>query len=154
MSPPYPQYNLGVGASTCVNAATENPDAAAEVLNWFYEDKERAVRIIEGFSFGDFLVPLQFTREDFSADAPELLVNYFLALSDALAKKTFGFTTWTFLPARTHAWIGERYDLVVTNEMTTQEFMDGVQETYAEELAEGLAVPAPEPITPEEIGAM
>jgi len=50
------------------------------------------------------------------------------------------------LTPKAHAWLGDTFDLVVTKEMSGREFMDGLQETYAEEFAQGLVVNAPEPI--------
>lgn len=150
---PYPQFNLGVSNTNCINAACQNPEAAATVLDWYFptdeEGRKRAARIINIFNFGDFLVPMTFAREDFAEDTPEILINFFLALTGALDSGKFGFTSWTFLPAQAHAWIGERFDLVVANEMSVQEFLDGLQETYAAELEQGLGINAPEPVVPE-----
>jgi raffinose/stachyose/melibiose transport system substrate-binding protein len=63
-----PVWDLSIGESLAVNVATQNPDAAAQVLDWIYSDKKRVAQLIEASNFTDWVLPLNYTQDDFSAD--------------------------------------------------------------------------------------
>ena len=58
-------YDLAIGSTVSINAASKNPEAAAEVLDYLYNDPARAASIAQIFSFGEFVVPIAVCRERF-----------------------------------------------------------------------------------------
>lgn len=140
-----PVYPLAIGTTVSINAKSPNPDAAALVLDWLYADKKRAARIARGYDFAEWVVPLKFTREDFPPDTDERMLRYIDAFNKAVNEEIFGYTTWSFWPAKTDQVIIQDLDLVLAGKMTVDEYQKKQQETFAQELKEGKVPPIPEP---------
>jgi raffinose/stachyose/melibiose transport system substrate-binding protein len=65
-----------------------------------------------------------------------------LAASDEAARAgNFGYTTWTSFPPKTEAYLISEIEKVWTGTITVDQFMKGMDDTFAPELANG-AVPA------------
>jgi raffinose/stachyose/melibiose transport system substrate-binding protein len=56
----------------------------------------------------------------------------------------YGYTTWTFFPAQTGAYLIEQIESVWAGDLTTQGFLEGMEMTFAGEVAAGevLNIPA------------
>ena len=59
-----PSYLLALGTTMSINGSSENPDAAAEVLNFVFSNKEIVLDMAADFQFGEFVVPLYFAEDD------------------------------------------------------------------------------------------
>lgn len=138
-----PGYVLAVGSTVAINAKSENPDAAAEVLDWMVNDTSRAAKIIEGFNFGEWNVPLHYKASDFSASADPRLTRYVESFAAATGTGNFGYTTWTFWPAKTDAYIISELDSVFTGDLTVEAYQQGQQDAFQAELTAGSVPPAP-----------
>jgi raffinose/stachyose/melibiose transport system substrate-binding protein len=137
-------YDLSVGSTLSLNAASANPDAAAEVLDWVFNDKERALRIAQGMGFGEWFVPLKWTREELAGTgADERFLRFMDEFSAATEEGKVGYTIWTFWPPKSQAYISEEFDAVLVGDMTPAEFTAGLQAVFAEEVAAGWEMPIP-----------
>ena len=138
-----PSYVLAIGSTLSINAKSPNPDAAAAVLDWVVNDKARAARIIEGFNFGEWNVPLRFTASDFSSSADPRYIRFVEEFAKDTGEGRFGYTTWTFWPAKTDQYIIEELDGVLTGDMTVEDYQAEQQRLFTEEFNKGLVPPAP-----------
>lgn len=139
-----PSFDISVGTTISINAGSANPEAAAEVIDWVFNDKERALRIASGMGFGEWFVPLKWTREELeTTGADERFLRYideFTALTDA---GKIGYTVWTFWPPRSQAYISQELDGMLTGDATPEEFLAGLQAIFAEETAAGQTTTIP-----------
>ena len=137
-----PTYPLSVGSSLSINSKSKNPDAAAEVLAWVYGDAKRAAKIIHDYP-GEWVVPIQFKKDDFPADTDARFIRILEAMSTASTNGNYGYTTWTFWPKKSDQYIVEQMDNVFTSKMTPAEFSAGLQDTYAAEAKDNQLPPIP-----------
>lgn len=137
-----PSFPLGIGSTLSINAATKNPEAVAEVINWIYNDPKRAAQIIHDFP-GEWVVPIKLTKADFPADTDPRFIRALETLADASAKGQYGYTTWTFWPAKSDQYIIEKMDSVFNGQLTPQAFSEGLQAQYAKDKADGKLPPVP-----------
>ena len=56
----------------------------------------------------------------------------------------YGYTTWTFFPAATDTYLAETIERVWSGEMTVQQYLEGMQASFDEEVARGTQPPLPE----------
>jgi raffinose/stachyose/melibiose transport system substrate-binding protein len=135
-------YVLAIGTTVSINAQTQHPDEAAAVIDWLYNDAARAAQIAQGFNFAEFVVPIEYDVADFEG-ADERVVRYIDAISEAASEGRTGYTTWSFWPARTDQDIIQNLDLVFTDQMSAEEYMQIQQDTFSQEMSEGKVLPVP-----------
>lgn len=138
-----PSYVLAIGSTLSINAKSPNPDAAAQVLDFVYNDKARAARIIEGWNFGEWNVPLKFSVEDFSPDVNPRFTRFVSEFAKDTGEGKFGYTTWTFWPAKTDQYIIEELDGVLTGDASAEAYQQEQQKLFEQELTAGQVPPAP-----------
>ena len=138
-------YQLAIGQNLSINMRSEHPDATAEVLDWLLNDKKRAAAIVEAGDFGEWVVPLIFEREDFSAGADERNWRYMDEFAKVTGAGRTGLTTWTFWPPEAASFNHDEFDNVWRGDWTAQEFCDQLQEVYEEAWAEGSLAAPPRP---------
>jgi raffinose/stachyose/melibiose transport system substrate-binding protein len=137
-------FDISVGATLSLNAASAHPDAAAEVLDFMFSDKSRILRIAKGMNFGDWMVPLRFTHADLAASgADDRFLRYFDEFGKDTVDGQIGYTIWTFWPPKTQQYISQEFDSVLTGDMTPEAFTAGLQKVFAEEVAGGWSMPIP-----------
>jgi raffinose/stachyose/melibiose transport system substrate-binding protein len=137
-------FDLSVGDSLALNANSAHPDAAAEVLDWFFNDKERALRITQEFGFGEWFVPLRWTREELAATgADDRYLRYIDEFGERSEAGKIGYTIWTYWPPRSQTYISEELDSVLFGDISPEEFLAGLQEIFAEEMAAGQSMTIP-----------
>jgi raffinose/stachyose/melibiose transport system substrate-binding protein len=130
-------YDLSIGRILAINANSAHPEAAAEVLDWIYNDKARALKISSAFGYGEWFVPLAFVRADFPTDTDERVLRYIDDFNElAGAQNKVGYTVWTFWPVLSQEHVNE-LDRVLLGEITIEEYSAGAQELFATEVAEG-----------------
>jgi raffinose/stachyose/melibiose transport system substrate-binding protein len=132
-------YDLGIGSTYSVNAATEAPDAVADFLTYYFSPEIQATMATQCQ-----LAPAPVTIP------PELLSEldprYAAILSDmneASAANNYGYTTWTFWPPKSDVYIYEEIEKVWAGDMTVEEYLEGLQALFDEELAAGDIPPIP-----------
>ncbi|WP_353081214.1 ABC transporter substrate-binding protein [Tessaracoccus lapidicaptus] len=139
-----PSFTLGSTASLSINAASENKDGAAEVIDYMMSE-DFAKEMNKSWP-GYWAVPLK----DFNLDENEYeglskeFVKAIKETSTGVADGNFGFFAGTFLPPATASALTD-IDGVWLGTVTTEEFLTKVQATFDGELAKGLVPPVPEP---------
>jgi raffinose/stachyose/melibiose transport system substrate-binding protein len=137
-------FDLAIGSTVSINAASEHPEAAAEVLDFLYNDPVRAASIAQIFSFGEFVVPIKFTAEDFPADVDPRVARFFTEFAQVTGEGRYGYTTWTFWPAEAETQMWKDVELVWSGEMTTEEYLAKHQELWDKARTENALPPVPE----------
>lgn len=133
-------YDLGIGSTVSINANAENPDAAAEFIDYLFSSETQARLVVE---CGDSpaSVPLEEgALEGVDPQYAEILV----AQNEASAAGNYGYTTWTFWPPQTRTYLFEEIESVWSGDMTVEEYLQGVQATFDAEVAEGVVPPIPD----------
>jgi raffinose/stachyose/melibiose transport system substrate-binding protein len=138
-----PGFTLAIGSTVSVNAKSKHPEAAAAVLDWIVNDKGRAAKIIEGFNFGEWNVPLHFTAQDFSSGVDERFIRYVETFAKDTGAGNFGYTTWTFWPAKTDQYIIKELDSVLTGDITPEQYQEEQQKQFTDEKTAGKVPPSP-----------
>jgi raffinose/stachyose/melibiose transport system substrate-binding protein len=64
-------------------------------------------------------------------------------LHEAFSKGRYGFTTWTFWPNASNAYIMEGIEQVWLNRITTEAYLTRLQTVFSQELKEGKVPPLP-----------
>lgn len=137
-----PVLDLGIGFSVAINAASKHPDAAAEVLNWMFNDPKRAALIMHEYP-GEWIVPIRIPPEAFPAEFEPRQTQALQTMADVFEAGNYGYTTWTFWPPRTMKYIIEGIERVWGKEITPAEYMAEQQRIFAEESKEGSVPPLP-----------
>lgn len=133
-------YDLGIGSTYSINAGTEYPEAVAEFLTYYFSPETQATmttmcQLVPA--------PVEIPPESLS----DLDSRYAAILSDmneASAANNYGYTTWTFWPPKSDVYIYEEIEKVWAGDMTAEEYLQGLQELFDQEVAEGDIPPIPE----------
>ncbi|GAA1253706.1 extracellular solute-binding protein [Pseudonocardia aurantiaca] len=133
-------WDLGIGQTLSINAKSANPDAAAEYLNFLETDPKRQAQGIAEASLQP--APVHLSEADFPASVDERLVRLYTKLSNAA---TIGYTTWTFWPQQTDTDLYTNFDKVITGQLSTQDYLAGLDGVFRNELAARKVPPAPTP---------
>jgi raffinose/stachyose/melibiose transport system substrate-binding protein len=137
-------FDLAIGSTISINAKSAHPEEAAEVLNFIYGDPQRAASIASIFSFGEFVLPVQYGPEDFPADTDPRISRFFSEFGAVTGEGNYGYTTWTFWPAEAGTQLWTDIELVWAGEMTTEEYLAKHQELWDKARTDGGIPPIPE----------
>ena len=137
-------YDLAIGSTVSINAASKNPEAAAEVLDYLYNDPARAASIAQIFSFGEFVVPIKFTASDFPKDVDPRVARFLTEFAQVTGEGRYGYTTWTFWPADAETQLWKDVELVWSGEMTTADYLAKQQALWDKAREDKKVPPIPE----------
>jgi raffinose/stachyose/melibiose transport system substrate-binding protein len=137
-------FDLAIGSTMSINAASENPDAAAKVLDYIYNDPARAARIAQIYSFGEFVVPIEFSTEDIPSDVDPRITRFLTEFARVTGEGNYGYTTWTFWPAEAETQFWKDIELVWSGEMTSEEYLAKHQELWEKARTDNAVPPIPE----------
>lgn len=137
---PEDTFALGLGETLSVNADTKHADIVAEYLNWLISDPKAQLQSTA--DMGAAPIPLNFNDDDFPADMDPRTKDFYVTLMNA---QDVGYTTWTFWPPKSHTYIVEGMDKVITGASTPEEYLQGLDEVFQKELAAGVVPPRPVP---------
>ena len=116
-----PSYLLALGTTMSINGSSENPDAAAEVLNFVFSNKEIVLDMAADFQFGEFVVPLYFSEDDIRDSVSPQVRRYLVDFAEATGKGNYGYTTWTFWPADPGVHIWKDMEVVWAGDITVED---------------------------------
>jgi raffinose/stachyose/melibiose transport system substrate-binding protein len=68
----------------------------------------------------------------------------FIDLAAASDSGGYGYTTWTFWPPRSNAYIYEEIERIWSGDITAEEYLQGLDDLFQEEFAAGAGPPIPE----------
>jgi raffinose/stachyose/melibiose transport system substrate-binding protein len=133
-------FDLGIGSTYSINKASQHPEAAAKFLTYFFSPEIQGELITKCNS-----APAPIRLE---ADALTGIDTRAATLYEALGASSdagnYGYTTWTFWPPKSDVYIYEEIEKVWAGTMTAEEYLAGLQRTFAEEQAAGDIPPIPE----------
>jgi raffinose/stachyose/melibiose transport system substrate-binding protein len=129
-------YELGLGSTLSVNASAEDAEGAAAFIDYLVADKKQAAEWMAAVPSA-FNAPLPFTESDFPASMDPRVARLLADLSEATGKGNFGYTAWTFWPAKSDVYIQEESQKVLTGDITAAEFCKGLDDQFTEERKEG-----------------
>lgn len=140
---PYPIYALGIGSTFSIAASSKMPDAAAAAIDLvftpdFYE-KMNSVWL------GEWNAPLRDLSGIQLADTvPAIYTEAMANLASSVDANQYGYTTWTFMPPASNTYVISGIEEVWLGQITVQQYLEQLDATFKQELAEGLvpAVPA------------
>ncbi|MDI9546852.1 MAG: extracellular solute-binding protein [Chloroflexota bacterium] len=133
-------YDLGIGSTYSINAASPNPDAAAEFLTYYFSPESQATLLVE---CGVAPAPVTLTEEQLTGLDPRF-AKAFAGLTQASDEGNYGYTTWTFWPPKSDVYIYEEIEKVWAGQITSEQYLQGLQDLFQEELEAGDIPPIPE----------
>ena len=136
-----PSYLLALGTTMSINGSSENPDAAAEVLNFVFSNKEIVLGMAADFQFGEFVVPLYFSEDDIRDSVSPQVRRYLVDFAEATGKGNYGYTTWTFWPADPGVHIWKDMEVVWAGDITVEDYMYDHQKMWDKARKKGELLP-------------
>ncbi|GAA2749571.1 ABC transporter substrate-binding protein [Amnibacterium kyonggiense] len=133
-------FDLAIGQSAGVNAHSKSVKDAASFLNFMTTDKKVLVDAVVEKDFQ--LPPIQVSAADFGSKADPRTVRLYTQLS---AAKSIGYTTWTFFPQQTETYMINYFENVITDKLSVQDYLAGIQQKFDPELKAGKVPTAPAP---------
>ena len=132
-------FTLGLGSTYSINKNSQNPEAAAEFLTYYFSPETQA-KLVTNCGAAPAPVTL---GADVLPDLDPRVVALREALTEASNAGNYGYTTWTFFPAATDTFLAETIERVWSGEMTVQQYLEGMQASFDEEVANGTQPPLP-----------
>ncbi len=132
-------FIIGVGSSWGISSATQNPDEAAAVLDYYYSPAFQAM-IFE--QCGVAPAPLIYEGDVFQ-NADARVARLYQEFGQASAMGNVGYTSWSFWPARTNVCLWEQIVRVYDDQISVEDYLAGMQAEFEEEFADGLIPPIP-----------
>jgi raffinose/stachyose/melibiose transport system substrate-binding protein len=136
-------YLLATGSTLSINGKSKNVDAAAEVLNFLLSDPKLALANAAGSAFGEWVVPLRYAEADFPKDTDPRVVRFFTDFAKTTGAGRYGYTTWTFWPAKADVQLYKDVEIVWAGEMTVKEYLEKHQAEWDAARKEGSTLPIP-----------
>ena len=133
---PY-HYDLALGGNIAINRASQNADEAALVLDFILNDKKSVLEIAASSNFGEWVIPLKYSLSDFPATTDKRVLKYFNDFTKVTSEGRYGYTTWTFWPAKSNVQLWKELELLWASEMTTEEYLQNHENTWKSDRAEG-----------------
>ncbi|GAA2364734.1 ABC transporter substrate-binding protein [Catellatospora methionotrophica] len=138
----YPLFEIGIGGSLAVNAASKNKDAAAEYLDWYYGDKAAALKRMADVP-STYNIPVDFADADIPSTIDARAGRVLTSVNKAVATGDYGYVTWTWWPPKTDVFIYEGLEQVLTGKLTPAQYCQQLADKFKAEKAEGNIPPLP-----------
>lgn len=132
-------YSLGTGSTYSISAWSENPDNAAEFLTYFFLPETQAALTV---ACGLAPAPVRISADMLDGIDPRQ-ARLFEAIGEASDAGNYGYLTWTFWPPRSDVYIYEEIELLWDGQITVEDYLVGLNDVFAEELAAGDIPPIP-----------
>ena len=136
-----PNYQLSIGGTMSINAASKTPDAAAEVIDWILRDKSRVLEFSAKRGYAEWLLPLAYKASDFDASADPKVRDYLIDFAKVTGAGDYGYTTWTFYPAEAGTHIWKDMESVWAGDISVVEFLGEQQALWDKARAAGQLIP-------------
>lgn len=133
-------YSIGMGNTSSINRHSAHPEAVAEFLSYNFSPEVQAQLLRD---CGKAPAPVRLTDDAMEGVDPRI-AGIFIDLASASDSGGYGYTTWTFWPPKSDVYIYEQIELVWAGEITPEEYLQGLDEVFQEELAAGAIPPIPD----------
>ncbi len=132
-------YSIGVGSSWAINKNSKNQDGAAKALAYMFDKKTQGALATK---CGIAPAPIAITAKELKGIDPRQID--FLVKMDVAAKSgNFGYLTWAFWPPKTEQYIINEIEKVWNGNMTSEEYLSGMDKLFQTELKAGDVPPIP-----------
>jgi len=136
-------YALAIGQTLSLNEKSKAPDQAATALDWVFADSKAAITRAACYSYGEWLAPIPVKAEDFPVDADKRIARFLQDFGVVTGRGDYGYTTWTFWPAKTEVYLYQGFDEVLAGTLTVEQYLTELQKMFDEEKAAGKVPPIP-----------
>jgi raffinose/stachyose/melibiose transport system substrate-binding protein len=136
-----PVFSLGIGSIRGINANSDNPDAAAEWLDHEFSPETQARMLVD---CGLAMAPVSGVEESMLSGMDPRIARLFAEFGEAQAEDRYGYTVWTFYSPDSEAYIIEQIQGVLTGDLTVEDYLQGLDEVFSEDLAAGNRPPLPD----------
>ena len=133
-------YDLGIGSTFSINKASKNADAAAEFLTSYFSPETQAQLTVD---CGLSPAPVAITSDMLSGVDPRQ-ARLIEDLNRASEENNYGYTTGTFWPPKTEVYLYEQIEKVWAGDLTVEDYLEGLQKLFDQELQAGDIPPVPE----------
>lgn len=133
-------FDIGIGSTWSINAASPNPDLAAEFLTYLFSPDVQALLLAQ---CGSAPAPINMEADAMEGVDPRI-ARAFELFAESSNAGNYGYTTWTFWPPQSDVYIYEEIERVWDGQITTTEYLEGLNTLFSEELAAGDIPPIPE----------
>ena len=133
-------FPLSIGNTLSINKDSKNPDAAAAFLNYITTGASRQLNALAAVSQEPS--PIVVTAGQFPVSVDPRVKRQYV---DLAATKNYGYTTWTFWPAKTDTYINTEINKVLTGSLSPQAYCAGVESAFRQEFKAGSVPPIPPP---------
>jgi len=133
-------FDIGIGSTYSINKASQNPQAVAEFITYMFSPEVQGQLLT---NCGSAPAPIRLEADALTGIDPRAAA-LFEALGQASDANNYGYTTWTFWPPKSDVYIYEEVEKVWAGEMTPEEYLEGHQQLFQEELEAGDIPPIPE----------
>ena len=134
------EFSIGVGGIRAINSAAENPAAAAEWLTYEFSPEVQAYNFTE---CGITLAPVQVEEALLEGTDPRV-ARLMAELTAAQDDNRYGYTAWTFWGPKSEVFAFEEIQKVLTDDMTVEAFLEGLDEAFQVDLEAGMVPLLPE----------
>jgi len=128
-----PTFACGSGGAWAITTASRYPDAAGEVLAWFYSDRKRAARMAASAP-GEFIAPLRFTQDDWPPNTDPRLIRAVVTVLEAIDQNNYGYLLWAAWPPGMPEVMVKNMQRVVMGEITSEEGHEEIQKVFEENI--------------------
>ena len=133
---PY-HYDLALGGNVAINNASKSTDESALVLDFILTNKKSVLKIAASTNYGEWVIPLKYSKSDFPASTDKRVLNYIDDFTKVTSEGRYGYTTWTFWPAKANVQLWKEIELVWANEITIKEYLENHEKTWIKDRNEG-----------------
>ncbi|MEM7332251.1 MAG: extracellular solute-binding protein [Chloroflexota bacterium] len=133
-------FDIGMGNTSSINGNTEHPLNAAEYLDWVFSAEMQAAAFV---NCGKAPAPVVIPEGTITGIDPRI-ANMFESISSSVVAGEYGYTTWTFWPPKSDVYIYEEIEKVWAGDITSEEYLTGLNDLFQEELAAGEIPPIPD----------
>ena len=138
-------YELATGSTVSVNAQSPNVDAAIKVLDFLISDPAMVLELAADVGFGEWVVPVHFTPEDFPEGTDERVARFFADFAAVTGAGRIGYTTWTFWPAAPNVHLWEGIENVWWGDISVDDYLAEHEALWQIEREAGNLLPVPAP---------
>lgn len=132
----YPFFDLGIGGSLAINAASEKPDLAATYLDWYYGDKAAALGRMADVP-ATYNIPIQFADDEIPADIDPRSGRVLSEINAAVEAGEFGYVTWTWWPPKANTYVFEGLEQVLVGDVSPADYCAQLDDIFQGELSAG-----------------
>ncbi len=132
----YPLFEVGIGGSLAINKASKSQDAAAKFLNYYFGDKEAALKRMADVP-ATYNIPIDFDPSQIPSTIDPRAKRVLTSVNDAVSQGKYGYVTWTWWPPKSDVFIYQGLDKVLTGKSTPSQYCADLAKQFKAEKSAG-----------------